>query len=249
MVCVTERRNGTMTFLLDTIHGWSTASVFLRLLLAMLVGMIIGFEREYRNRGAGLKTHVLVCVGSALTMIVGEYIYYQFPGANVDLARIGAQVISGVGFLGVGTIIVTGRNEVRGLTTASGLWACACTGLAAGIGYLEGTVIILLLIVLTYFVLGRVDLRMNRFSRECHFYIELTEGVPLRELFLLLREEHVTVLNIQTQSIGVAENTVGAWVAAELPRRGEVDEFLTMLRGSDVVAFVKETGKSVSGSF
>ena len=115
--------------------AWGAHAVFLRLLIATLVGLAIGIDREFHNKGAGIKTHVLVCIGAAMAMIVSEYVLHQFPDANGDINRIGAQVISGVGFLGVGTILVTGKNEVRGLTTAAGLWACACIGLAAGIGF------------------------------------------------------------------------------------------------------------------
>ena len=91
--------------------AWSAHAVFLRLLLATLVGVAIGIDREFRNKGAGVKTHVLVCIGAAMAMIVSEYVLHQFPYANGDINRIGAQVISGVGFLGVGTILVTGKKR------------------------------------------------------------------------------------------------------------------------------------------
>ena len=130
--------------------AWDERAVFLRLLVATLVGAVIGLDREYHNKGAGIKTHVLVCLGSAMTMVVSEYVAMRFPEVRADMNRIGAQVVSGVGFLGVGTIIVTGRNEVRGLTTAAGLWACACIGLAVGIGYVEAALFALLFVVLTF---------------------------------------------------------------------------------------------------
>ena len=80
--------------------------MFLRLLLAMLVGTVIGMTREFKNKGAGVKTHVLVCLGAAMSMIVSQYILEELPGAQLDMVRNGAAVISGVGFIGVGTIIV-----------------------------------------------------------------------------------------------------------------------------------------------
>jgi len=123
---------------LEFIHGWSMGSMIVRLLLAMAAGMLVGVDRERKNRGAGMKTHVLVCIGAALAMMTSEYIYHEFPDARADMARIGAQVVSGVGFLGVGTIMVTGKNQIRGLTTAAGLWASACAGIAIGIGFVEG---------------------------------------------------------------------------------------------------------------
>ena len=225
-----------MSAILTLIHGWSVPAVVLRLILAMIVGVVIGIERQYRNRGAGIKTHVLVCIGAALAMIVGQYITMTFPGESSATARLGAQVIGGVGFLGVGTIIVTGINEVRGLSTASGLWACACTGLAAGIGYVEGTIIALLLIIFTYMVLGRADLKMNQFSKECNFYVELAEGVSMRDLFLLLRREHVRILHFQHHPAAVAAATV----FVELPKRGRRESFLAMLSDEDWVDFLEE---------
>ena len=103
-------------WIVDTAAGWSTLGVTLRLLLALIVGLVVGIDRELKRRGAGIKTHVLVCLGAAAVMITSEYLFVKF-GGDLDLSRMGAQVISGVGFLGVGTIIVTGRNQVRGLTT------------------------------------------------------------------------------------------------------------------------------------
>ena len=156
---------------LDAVSSWGEQAVFLRLLIATVVGAVIGLDREYHNKGAGIKTHVLVCLGSAMTMIVSEYVAMQFPEARADMNRIGAQVISGVGFLGVGTIIVTGRNEVRGLTTAAGLWACACIGLAVGIGFVEAALMALLFVVLTFSALSLVDRWLRDNARVFDLYV------------------------------------------------------------------------------
>ncbi len=110
--------------------------ICLRLLCAMLVGMVIGTEREYTNRPAGMRTHILVALGACSVMITGEMLFAQYSalGATPDPARLGAQVITGVGFLGAGTILREGAH-VKGLTTAASLWSVACLGLAAGAGY------------------------------------------------------------------------------------------------------------------
>ena len=125
-----------------------------RLLLACVLGGFIGFEREYTSRPAGFRTHMLVCVASALVMLTGEHIFHKFGGSG-DPARLGAQVISGIGFLGVGTIIRDGIN-VRGLTTAASLWAVSCVGLATGIGYYWGAILTTVLISTTLVVMKRV---------------------------------------------------------------------------------------------
>ncbi|MGE5381154.1 MAG: MgtC/SapB family protein [Methylocystaceae bacterium] len=131
----------------------SIAEIILRLALACLLGALIGLERESLNRPAGLRTYTLVCVGSALAMIVSLDMYYQYHNTvNADPGRIAAQVVSGIGFLGAGTIMREGAT-VRGLTTAAGLWVVACVGLAAGAGlYLPAIITTaLVLFVLIYF--------------------------------------------------------------------------------------------------
>lgn len=121
--------------------------LFARLLLAFLLGGIIGCEREHVGRPAGLRTHVLVCVGAALVQITALKFYTLNPGHTSDPFRMGAQVISGIGFLGAGTIIKEGAT-VKGLTTAATLWVVSCVGLAAGTGlYIEAIAATLLLFI------------------------------------------------------------------------------------------------------
>lgn len=118
------------------------AQIIFRILLAVCFGALIGLEREHAQRPAGLRTHILVCVGSCLVMLTSEFVYnyYHQFSPNMDVARLGAQVISGVGFLGAGTIIRNG-SSVKGLTTAASVWAVACIGLATGIGFYFGAII------------------------------------------------------------------------------------------------------------
>lgn len=136
--------------------------IILRLLLAAVLGGVIGYEREHMNRPAGFRTHILVCVGAALVMVTSEYIFNKYRTmTNADPARLGAQVISGIGFLGAGTIIRDGFN-VRGLTTAASLWAVSCVGIAAGIGFYEGAVAATLLIFLTLITLKKMEIRITK---------------------------------------------------------------------------------------
>lgn len=110
-------------------------TIIFRMLIAILLGGIIGTERDIKHRAAGVRTHMLVCLGAAIVMMTNEYIYFEYPDANIDITRMGAQVVSGIGFIGAGTILVTRDNRVKGLTTAAGLWTAAAIGLAIGIGY------------------------------------------------------------------------------------------------------------------
>ena len=133
--------------------------ILTRLICAMVVGTVIGIEREYTHRPAGLRTHILVTLGSCAVMITGQLIFAQYRpfGATSDPARLAAQVISGVGFLGAGTIMREGVN-VKGLTTAASLWAVACLGIAAGGGYYE---VALIGMVLMYITLTLLEVLQN----------------------------------------------------------------------------------------
>ena len=141
--------------LVGSLRDLNVLSVGVRLLLAMVFGGTIGFERGVRQRAAGLRTHMLLCVGAASTMLVSQFIYASY-GVG-DPARLSAQVISGIGFLGAGTIIVTRRNQVKGLTTAATLWATACMGLAVGVGFYECALIMYVILIFILLLVNVVD--------------------------------------------------------------------------------------------
>lgn len=129
-----------MDFLTDIykqLAGYNIAPVSVRILVSVLAGGIIGYERGKHGSAAGLRTHILVCIGSAMTSLTGIYVS-QVLGVGGDILRIPAQVISGIGFLGVGMIIVKNNNFITGLTTAAGLWATATIGIAVGYGFYLG---------------------------------------------------------------------------------------------------------------
>ena len=161
-------------------------SMMLRIVLAIINGGIIGFEREKKNRGAGFRTYMLVALGATLTVMLSQYLDLMLRGPwmsaaeeigiRTDVSRFGAQVINGVGFLGAGTIIVTGRQEVKGLTTAAGLWASACMGLAIGAGFYECMLIGCLLILLSLELLPVLEEAMNAISKNLNVHVEM-EGM------------------------------------------------------------------------
>ena len=189
-------------WLLNAASSWSLLAVSIRLFFALIVGLIIGIDRERKRRVAGIKTHILVCLGSALVMITSQYMMVEF-GDMADISRMGAQVISGVGFLGVGTIIVTGRNQVKGLTTAASMWGCACVGLAAGIGFIEGVIITLFLLVLTLKVLGKLDTVVRKSGREVDLYIEFVDNKSLLSFCDKIKADGHKIVKMQ---IGKCEN-------------------------------------------
>ena len=170
-------------------------SIIVRILLAAMIGCLIGLERERGNRPAGFRTYTLVSVGACLIMMTNQYMFSVYQSG--DPARLGAQVISGVGFLGAGTILVTRNNQVRGLTTAAALWASACVGLALGTGFYAGALIVggvLLVVMILLRPLNVVLQRKNGYMRlYAHFGTSDDIDVFLREC----RAEKVAVGDMQ----------------------------------------------------
>ena len=162
-------------------------SVFVRLMLSMTLGGVLGVEREQKRRPAGFRTYVIVCLGSTLVMMTNQYAHL-YMGAP-DPTRIAAQVVSGIGFLGAGTILVTKNNQVRGLTTAAGLWAAAALGLAIGCGFYSGAIMSFLAILISIKVLHTVDHLIYRKSPVVSLYAEL-DNIKSVSFFLSYAREH-----------------------------------------------------------
>lgn len=192
-------------------------AVGLRIMAALIMGGILGLERGMKNRPAGLRTYMLVCVGSCLIMMTNQFIF-QTTGTG-DPTRMSAQVISGIGFLGAGTIVVTQHNQIKGLTTAAGLWACAAAGLALGIGFYEAAVAggVSIFVILT--LLQRWDDRMHSKGRVFDIYFELTEGYPLGELIRAVRAMELEVFDIRMESDAVLSDGLTAFVATVKAKR------------------------------
>lgn len=172
-------------------------TVAFRLFLAVVLGGLIGVDRGMKRRVAGVKTHTIVCVGATLAMMTGEFIHLYSNGAGVgDTARLGAQVISGVGFLGVGTIIVTGQRHVSGLTTAASLWTCSCIGLAIGSGFYSGAILgtLAILIVLRYF--KALDIYVENHSNVYEVYMEFMTEEHMSAAIRNLRKEDIKVSSV-----------------------------------------------------
>ena len=187
-------------------HPITQQEIVIRILLAIFIGGLLGLERGLKNRPAGLRTYMLVCVGSSLIMMTNQYIY-QFTGSG-DPMRLGAQVVSGIGFLGAGTIVVTHRNQIKGLTTAAGLWASAGVGLALGIGFYEGAIIAAIGVYLILAILQRLDSRMHKKIRIIELYIELKTSVPFSVFLEKLREMDMLSLSCGTWDLLVAARRV-----------------------------------------
>lgn len=170
-------------------------SVALRITAAFLMGGILGWERERRSRAAGLRTYMLVCVGACIIMLTNQYIYQFFKTG--DPVRMGAQVVSGIGFLGAGTIVVTKQNQIKGLTTAAGLWAAAAVGLALGIGFYEAAVIGGLLIFLILTAVHTLDSHIRKNAQRVALYAEVENKMNVAQIARGIRDLGVEITSIQ----------------------------------------------------
>ena len=181
--------------LVGNLRDLNLLSVRVRLGLAMVFGGTIGFERGIRQRAAGLRTHMLLCVGSASTMLVSQFMYASY-GVG-DPARLSAQVISGIGFLGAGTIIITRRNQIKGLTTAATLWATACMGLAVGVGFYECALVMYVLLIFILLVVSLLDNRYLKVPTSTSLYLEVRRDIGLGDAIRFIHEIGWTVRDVK----------------------------------------------------
>lgn len=181
--------------LTNNLQSINDTTIIIRLLLSVILGGVIGFERGRAGRPAGLRTHILVCLGSALAIMTNQYIYQIYHVG--DPTRMAAQVISGIGFLGAGTIIVTGRHQVKGLTTAAGLWATACMGLAIGIGFYKAAIFACFLIAFVTIVLHRFDNMMLSKAKVLDLYIEISKEIPISSVLDKIKSYGIAIDSIE----------------------------------------------------
>lgn len=184
-----------------TLTDFNEVSVAVRLILSVLVGGCIGLERGRHGRAAGLRTHVLVCLGATMAALVGLYTVKEL-GFSSDPMRLGAQVISGIGFLGAGTIMTRNQAQITGLTTAAGLWATASIGLAIGVGFYWAVFVGFTALLLTMTLLPRVARQEKRFQHET-IYAELSDISRVNDLFDQIDTQEVD-LQIITPRTGIS---------------------------------------------
>lgn len=229
----------------------NVASVLLRLTVAMLFGGFIGLERERKRRPAGFRTYMLVCLGAALTMLLSQYESYMVThawhetameiGLRTDVSRFGAQVINGIGFLGAGTIIVTGKQEVKGLTTAAGLWAAAIVGLCLGGGFYEGGIFATALILAAEMFLSKLEYRMLDNAPEVNLYMEYSNKTCLDNVLRLFRDLNLKVLNMEiTRSTETETHNACALFTLRLNKRCRVEQLIPKMNATEGVVSVEE---------
>lgn len=230
----------SITFNLNELN---TITIIFRMLLAVLIGGIIGTERDMKNRAAGMRTHMLVCMGAAIVMMTNEYIYMLYNQPNIDMTRMAAQVVSGIGFIGAGTILVTRDNRIKGLTTAAGLWAAAALGLAIGIGFYEIAIIgsILIIAVVTLMKPFK-DFVLNRTSHsDLTLMIHSKDGFSSFLHYTVQSEIKIINIQVENETQSDNKNTELIFIVnMELGEQITKEEIINSLESSDGIAHVVE---------
>lgn len=240
-----------MTELFEYLREFNFASLTLRLVLAMLFGGMLGIERAHKRRAAGFRTYMIVCMGAALTMTLGQYesallagrwsVIADENGLSIDVARFGAQVINGIGFLGAGTIIVTGKQQVKGLTTAAGLWASACMGLAIGAGFYECVLLAFLLILLSFRLLPYLETIIVERARNMNIYVEFLSLDDIGRIIARIKAQGAQIyeVDITRRQEGVSR-AHSAVFAIRLDQRRAHERILTSISELESVTAIEE---------
>ena len=223
--------------------------MLIRLLVATACGGVVGIERGKKNRPAGFRTYILVCVGAALTMILSAYMVQMYPlwHENApallasDVSRFGAQVINGIGFLGAGTIIITGNQQVKGMTTAAGLWASACMGLAIGAGFYIGALVGCTLIIATTALFSKLEALILSRSRNINLYVEMENIDGLTKIMECLRDRSVRVYDVEfVKEKSSDTKRSSAVLSLKLPPKSSHAVLITAIASIEAVRTIEE---------
>lgn len=221
---------------LDYLRDVTTVSVLFRLFLAVVCGGIIGIEREHKRRPAGFRTHILICLGASMTTLTSQYLFYNL-GLYTDIGRLGAQVVAGIGFIGAGAIIVTKRRQVKGLTTAAGLWTCAIIGLAVGAGYYEAAVISTLVILVAEIFFVKFEYWVLVNSRNLNIYVEYEDNEHLDNIIRLIKGYRIVIIDLEITKSG---NNSCAIFQLQLPKKISHDKIMTAISSAEGIVSVEE---------
>ncbi len=235
--------------ILDYLREFNMGSMVFRLMLALICGGLIGLERGRKRRAAGFRTYMLVCIGATITILLGQYeaslvtspAWREKTTASIDITRFGAQVVNGMGFLGAGTILVTDKQEVKGLTTAAGLWTSACMGLAIGAGFYECVLVVFVLIFLSMRLLPHLESLFIHHSRNMNVYLEFVTLDAIGVVLNSIKQLDIKVCEIDI-SHGKERYAIGpnAVLSVRLPKGLRHERFMTELAKLDNLVAIKE---------
>lgn len=232
-----------MEELFEIFYGFNKISIVARLIFAAFCGGLIGIERETKRRAAGFRTHILTAMGAAMTTLVGQYLLtLEISSAEnfvSDPLRLGAQVISGMGFIGAGAIIVTRRKQVKGLTTAAGLWTTAIIGLAAGAGcYLEVT-LCTLFIILAELIFSKAEYYLMSNPKIVNIYVDFVDKAALYRINARINEQKIEILDAEITKSSDDEG-ISVIFTLKFPKKCGHGEILDEIAHLESVRMVEE---------
>ncbi len=229
-----------MLTIFSSLRDFTLPAVAVRLFLAVLCGGLIGLERTFRRRPAGMRTHMLICLGASMTTLTSQYLLL-YMNYYTDMARLGAQVVAGIGFIGAGTIIVTQHQKVKGLTTAAGLWTAAIVGLSLGAGFYEGGLTVTGMVLLAEILFSQLERLILRKSPEMNLYIHYAEANTMDRILSYLREHQIKILSMQITRLKETPNhTPTAIFLLRLHRRIRRADVIKGLYGVEGVISIDE---------
>ncbi|MBO4310652.1 MAG: MgtC/SapB family protein [Lachnospiraceae bacterium] len=235
-----------MQNIIDYLESFNSVTVIIRLLLAAFLGGCIGLEREKYKRPAGFRTHILVCLGASMTSLISQYIVFNI-GITTDAARIPAQVISGLGFLGVGTILIKGRDHIVGLTTAAGIWATGTIGIAAGYGFYVGASMCTIIVLIATSVLYMVENDKKERRKNVEVYIEIEDAHRVNGFIKILEKEFNAKNFMVVSSRSGKTDDIGIEAIFPINNNDENDNILDRLAElEDVIYAIESSPRKLS---
>ena len=214
-------------------------SVTVRLVLAVVCGGFIGIERGSKRRPAGFRTHILICLGATMATLTSQFLVLEM-GLYTDMARLGAQVIAGIGFIGAGTIIITKRRQVKGLTTAAGLWTSAIVGLCCGAGYFEGAIVTTAVIILAELVFAKLEYYLLSSARVFNVFVEYSENYKLGIVVDTIKNFGAYIIDLEITKNAAEGRNPCATFSIQIPRKVSHQVLIESIANLEGVVSVEE---------
>ena len=222
------------------LQGTDHIAVAIRLIMATIFGGLVGWERIVTHHNAGIKTFALVSLGSAVATVLNIYLA-NLPELGADVSRIPAGVVSGIGFLGAGTILVTGKKQIKGLSTATTLWVTACMGMAIGAGFLDAGILAFLLIVFANVILLQISDRVENNSKYMSIYIEVPKNRGVNKLTNAINDQGFSIMSMEkSKEKPLQSSDTGLIIDIALDRKRSHKELISMFNNLDYVNYVEE---------
>lgn len=228
-----------LTAITEFFEEMTLFSVIARLILAAAMGSLVGMERAHKRYAAGIRTFALVCLGASLATVTSLYLTFVGSG-EVDVARIPAQILCGIGFLGAGTIIVTDRKQVKGLTTAAGLWVTSAMGIAIGAGFVWAALACLVLVLITNYLMYYMTKYVENHTRTIEIYVEI-ERKQVESLLRLIREKGYLILSIERRKEpSIIDEDIALRIEIDMLKKYYHPQLVDDIMGMEGVHYIEE---------